>query len=894
MKRMFSPIAFFIFCTGAIITPCFTAVASAAGAGDENVVERKYAPDRTVDVEHIIIDVTPDFNNRSVEAVTTLSFKPIAQPLSELKLDMYDLLISSVKASVPIAGYNATKEDLTITFEKPIEAGSKVSVTVASQAHPKQGMYFRTPQLGYNASDIHLFSQGESHTHRYWFPSYDYPNERFTSEIICHVPKDYTVLSNGRLVSENIDQNSGLKTVRWLQEKPHVNYLIALVAGKFEKLESKHRNIPLAFYTTPSNIQYAQNSFERTAEMMDFFERETGVNFPWNQYYQVCVRDFVAGGMENTTLTVLTDRTLFTDEFENIRSSDGLIAHEMAHQWFGDYITCKDWSHLWINEGFATYYEVLYEGFKDGKDQMLYSLYRTSKSITAQTEEQRPIVFKEYRDSDEQFDYRNYGKGGWVLHMLRCQLGEQLYRECVKTFLERYGLSSVVTEDFVSVVEELSGRSYDRFFDQFVRLGRFPELKVSYNWSQSEGLAKVSIRQVQKELNNIYTYYFPVKIRFVVDGKNIDKTVDIESREHDFYFPLPSKPSIVRFDPDFTLLAKIEFEPPRDMLYAQLENKDDVIGRLLAIETLGKEKDKKTVDEMKKVLNDDPFYAVRIEASKALKRMGTDEAFAALSESMKQTDARVRRQVVSDIGSTYRSESYDKMIETIENEKNPDILAECIENIGLYHSPQTKKILVRYLDSDSFRNRLAEASINGIRKIDDPNYIAVLRKTIENRKDQLETSTFVSALDTLAYLARERNNKTPIRQFLEKYVDNQNPYIKTGAIRALGTLGDVRAKPLLESFISDSERGGDVPRRRLSGNYAQAARTALDKLNKEEKFAPAEVIELRQKIDEMKKETDKLKNDLEDMKKKISASEKSDNNKGKSIEDVNKPADANE
>src|SRR6185369_5229226 len=186
---------------------------------------------------------------------------------------------------------------------------------------------------------------------------------------------------------------TGLVAVEWRQEKPHANYLISLVAGYLKKVEDRHRDIPIAFYTPASDINEAQNSFRDTKDMMAFFEEEIGVPYPWPKYDQVVVNDFVAGGMENTSATTLTDRTLFTDATENLRDSESLIAHEMAHQWFGDYVTCKDWSHLWLNEGFATYYAHLYTGHKNGRDKMLYDLYGDARGMVNRPgENPRPIV----------------------------------------------------------------------------------------------------------------------------------------------------------------------------------------------------------------------------------------------------------------------------------------------------------------------------------------------------------------------------------------------------------------------------------------------------------------------------------------------------------------------
>src|SRR5438093_213809 len=382
---------------------------------------RKYAPDREIDILHLTLDVTPDFKQRTIAAKATLKFKPIAKPFQELKLDAVDLAVESLTATEKILGYQVTDKQIMVTFEQPIPPDKEASVTITYRAEPASGLYFRTPEMGYKEGDTHLFSQGEEIEARHWYPCFDSPNEKFTSEMICHVPDGMTVVSNGRLVAEEKDAN-GLVAVRWLQDKPHVNYLVSLVAGYFKKVEDKYKDVPLAFYTRPSEINEAPNSFRDTKDIMAFFEQEIGVPYPWAKYAQVCVNDFVAGGMENTSATTLTDSTLFSSATENIRNSQGLVAHEMAHQWFGDYVTCKDWSHVWLNESFATYYETLFNGHKNGRDDMLYELYGRTRQITGLTNV-NAIVRRTYDSPTEMFDYLAYPKGGWVLHMLRAQLG---------------------------------------------------------------------------------------------------------------------------------------------------------------------------------------------------------------------------------------------------------------------------------------------------------------------------------------------------------------------------------------------------------------------------------------------------------------------------------------
>jgi len=823
----------------------------------------QYAPVRQVDITHVTIDVTPNFEKRMVAGTTTIRFTPIAELLTELKLDAIELDVTSVESEPRIAGFSTTDEVITIRFSPPILPGEERTVSVTYTAEPSRGMYFRTPELGYPEADRHLFTQGESHEARHWYPNFDYPNERFSSEVICRVPAAMTVISNGRLIAEQIDPDTGLKVAHWLQEKPHVNYLIALVAGHFEKITASYRDIPLAFYTVPSKIQWAQNSFRDTADMMAYYEEEIGIPYPWDKYDQVTVSDFVAGGMENTTLTILTDGTLFPDASENIRSSQSLVAHELVHQWFGDYVTCKDWSHLWLNEGFATYYEDLYDGHKNGRDSMLCNLYGAARQIVSRDARSKPVVDRSYANADHQFDYRAYAKGGWILHMLRSQLGERLFRRVIQTYLERHALGVVVTEDLRSVIEELSGRPFDRFFDQWLYHAGCPELEVSYTWQGQDKLAKVSVKQVQKLGDEAAPFYLPTKVRFWIDGWPMDRDIEIDSLQHDFYFALRSEPEGVRFDPDLTLLTKVTFKKPKKMLYAQLENKLDVVGQLRAIDALDDKKDKQTVARLKDVVNGRSFYAIRRNAVRALGSIHTDEAFAALTESMDQSDARVRQAVVDRIGDFYRAESLAHARDILEKEANPEIVVKALETLGRYHTPETHEVLIRYLRSDSYRHGVADAAIEAMRMLDDATFIEPLKAALHEDQDKFTSWRFGRGLDTLARLARNEDDRTEIREFLAGYVNHPNERIASGAIGALGTLGDPKAIPMVETFQ------GQEPRNALE----RRAQRALDALRKEKQLVPAEISELRKIVDELKQETDKLKAELEDMKKRNKASE---------------------
>ncbi len=822
---------------------------------------RRYAPDRAVDVLHIKLDVTPDFGKRTVSGTTTIRFKPISKPVSELTLDAVHLSVSDVRSEAGIQDRTNTGKQLIISFERPIEVGEVSSLEIDHSAEPTRGLYFRTPEMGYPATDTHVWTQGETHEARFWFPCFDYPNERSTTEVICHVPPDMTVLSNGRRISQQINEESGLKRVHWKQEKPHVNYLICLVAGHFKELKKRHGDVELGFYTQPSLVEHAANSFRDTADIMAYFETEIGMPYPWHKYDQVTIRDFVAGGMENTTLTTLTHRTIFTDETENLRSTRRLDAHELAHQWFGDYVTCKDWSHLWLNEGFATYYAHLYEGHKFGEDAKEYGLYLDAKRrVLPRGDDKRPIVYNAYKNAGEQFDYRAYPKGSWVLHMLRCQLGPDLYRRCILDYLNRHALESVVTDDLRQSFERLSGRTFDRFFDQWVYHAGRPELKISYQWLADEQLAKVTIEQTQQVNEHALLFEFPTKLRFIVGDDVVDRAIVVGQEKEDFFVPLPGQPKIVRFDPEFTVLAKVNFKKSDDLLFAQLMTEDDMVGRLLAAEALASRKTGKSVEHLKTTLCEDQFFGVRIAAAESLGKIHDDAAYEALMASRDQDDARVRMQVVTQLAKFHRPAARRAMADVLESEGNPAIAAVAIKAFGRYSDKKSRALTAKYLTSDSFRNELADAAIEAVRMRRDARDGGKLMKAIQEREEAFTSRGLSAAFRALATVRRSKKKRHEEREFLTVFLNHPKERIRVGAIQALGDLGDRSAIAVLEPLVVD-----DGPPSRV----AEAAKAALKRIQSESNSAPAEVVELRKAITDLKEDNEKLRREFDELKKKL-------------------------
>ncbi len=819
----------------------------------------KYAPDHEVTMLHLALDLTPDFKQRTIQGTAVLRFKPLVKPVEEVKLDSVELNIDSVTSSEKVQGYQSTDDKLIITFAEPIPAGKETTVTIAYHAEPTLGIYFRTPEMGYKAGDTHLFSQGEEIEARHWYPCFDSPNVKFTSEVTCHVPDGMTVVSNGRLVSQDKDAGTGLTAFHWAQEQPSANYLMSLVAGNFKQLEDRHNNVALAFLTPPSEFNEAASSFEVTKDIMGFFEDEIGVPFPWPKYYQTCVNDFVAGGMENTSATTLTDTTLFTAATENARNSESLISHEMTHQWFGDLVTCKDWSHIWLNEGFATYYQVLYDGHKNGHDAMIYSLYANARTIFAVSNDVNSIVRREYDEPSEMFGYLAYPKGGWVLHMLRSQLGADLYRQCIKTYLERHRYGNVTSEDLRAVIEELSGRPYDQFFNQWLYHAHYPEIDASYSWNEKTKLAKVTIRQTQAISDRVLLFNFPLTIRFKGPSGTVDRTLDVKNTDEDFYFPLDSAPDVVLLDPEYSVLAKISFNVPSPMLAAQLADTTDVMGRIVAVGQLGDKKDKESVAKLQKTLNGDAFFGVRIEAARALRTIHTDEALTALLASTQQSDARVRRQVMTDIGGFYRDTAFDAARRAVDSEKNPVVLAPAITALGGYAKPEVHDALLKFLNSESYRNELAGAAIEGIRAQDDPVWEKPLEDTLRSRGADFTTRGLSQGLGTLGYVARNDDKKDSAYDFLVAYTTDPRVNIRVAAIRALGTLGDPKAIAVLDKFASASKEDPEQRAAQSAVADLRAGRKPADDF----KNLRGEVTDLEKQNRDLRRELDTLKREFE-------------------------------
>ena len=337
-------------------------------------VEAKWARDRAANINHIKLEVALDFDAKKISGTATHRLSAITGPLDRLEFDAAELDIKAVRAGREPATFETSDGKLRIALPRALDAGEEIEIAIDYAGQPRRGLYFVGPDDAYPNKPRQAWTQGEDEDSRYWFPCYDYPNNRTTSEVIATVPEKFTAVSNGALIGTTSNAAAKTRTFHWRHDVPHFVYLMTLAAGEFALIEERAGNTPVTYYVAPGREDDARRAFGNTPKMIQFFERVIGVPYPYAKYAQVAVSDFIFGGMENTSATTQTDSTLHDARAHLDFKSDPLVAHELAHQWWGDLLTCRDWAHAWLNEGFATYFEALWCEENLGADEFAWNV----------------------------------------------------------------------------------------------------------------------------------------------------------------------------------------------------------------------------------------------------------------------------------------------------------------------------------------------------------------------------------------------------------------------------------------------------------------------------------------------------------------------------------------
>ncbi|HEY9421563.1 MAG TPA: M1 family aminopeptidase, partial [Thermoanaerobaculia bacterium] len=594
----------------------------------------KYMPPRQYDLQHLRLDLSFDWDKRSVSGTATNTLAPLLPGLQTLVFHGDGLDVRKVRvggAELPFTA-NPEARSFTVRLDRPYGPQDRLEVAIDYSARPKAGLYFVGPDAGYPTKPKQIYSQGEPELNRHWFPSWDYPNDRATTEMVATVEAPLMAVSNGKLL-EVTDRPGGRKTYHWKMEQPHTTYLVSIAISEYTRIADEWRGIPVEYYVPPAYATQARRSFGKTPQMLEYFSTVTGHPYPYAKYAQTTVADYMWGGMENITATTQTLRTLHDERAALDISSEGLVAHELAHQWFGDLVTCESWDHAWLNEGFADYFTALWKGDAYGKEDFAWEMDDLHAGYLREDRRdyRRPIVTRHYTDPLRMFDSHTYDKGALVLHMARFLMGDEGWWKGVREYLDRFKYRTVTTPDLQSAFEEASGASLGPLLDQYVYGAGHPELKLRWDYDAEGGLVRLEVRQTQEITPETGLFSFPVEVALVGDQGIEVRRIQIRAEAlQDLYIQSAGRPRTVVFDPQGWILKTVDFDKPVSEWVLQLDRSDAMAARLEAIRALGGLGDDAAVQALGRALREGSHRGIRQEAAEALGEIGASAALETL------------------------------------------------------------------------------------------------------------------------------------------------------------------------------------------------------------------------------------------------------------------------
>jgi len=784
----------------------------------------QYIPEHDYDQRNIKLDLRFDWEREQAIGTATITLAPTIKDLRRLDFDAAYMTISGVtlNSGTPLRfEYDAAKERLSVFLTGLYQPSDELTIVISYHTNPPPperrfgigggGLNFIKPRPDDPMRPRQIWSQGEAEFNHLWFPCFDHPNDFATSEMIATVEKPLMVISNGKLieVKENAD---GTRTFDWKIDEPHATYLTSIIVGEFAPIEGDYAGVPVITYVYPNEIEEGKFTTARLPEMVKFFSEKTGVKYPYAKYAQTTVRDF-GGGMENISATTQTDNMIHDARAELDSTADGLESHELAHQWFGDYVTCRSWSDIWLNESFATYFQAMWDEHHLGHDDFLYLDVKANQESYYQAwgrGQRRPIVTKNYAGPDSVFDTYAYPRGGAVLHMLRTILGEENWWRAINHYLTKYAHQPVETEQFRIAIEESTGRPMDWFFDQWLYKMGHPIFHVTQDYDPASKSLMLNVRQEQhpdrdSQYPQVAFFQTPVDIEIQTASNMRVERVQIEPKEEQILkFQVDSEPLLVNFDYGSTIIKELIFNKTTGQLLFQLAQDQDVLGRIWALQQLGARMNDTKVPAADratiiKAISDatakDQFWGTRLEAVMALN--GTKEANDALLAATRDENARVRAKAVTSLAATKDpglADAYQRLL----NDPSYGVIRAAATALGQTKTPAAYDSLIKLADIFSWRDTIRASALNGLAALGDKRamelgfkyYAAPNQPAVRSAALALLGSTGKDDPRTFEILSNTLN---------EAY-ERRNFGLLFGAAEAIVSLGDQRGLAIFQEL----------------------------------------------------------------------------------------------
>ncbi|GAA4002829.1 hypothetical protein GCM10022408_12880 [Hymenobacter fastidiosus] len=556
--------------TAAVCLLSTAAVAQQAPPANPALKIYRASATKVNDLVHTKLDVRFDYARRYLYGKEWVTLKPHAYATDSLRLDAKGMDIKAVslvngEQLQPLKYDYADQNNLRISLGRAMKPGEAYTVYIEYTAKPDElkvqgsaaisdakGLYFINPDSTEKGKPVQIWTQGETEASSAWFPTIDRPNQKTTSEISMTVPSKYVTLSNGRLDSQK-PAGAGLRTDTWKMEMPHAPYLFMMAVGDFKIHKETWRGKEVSYYLEPKYAPFAKQIFGNTPDMLEFFSNRLGVEYPWNKYSQIVVRDYVSGAMENTSATLhgefvqMTDKQLVDREYQN----ESVIAHELFHQWFGDYVTAESWSNLTVNESMADFSEGLYAEHKYGADAGDSHNHRNLRNyLRSAPDAQKNLVRFNYGDKEEMFDLVSYQKGGAILDMLRTYLGDDVFFAGLQKYLKDNALGNGEAHQQRLAMEAISGKDLNWFYNQWYYGTGHPVVSIDYAWDAAKKVQSVTVKQNQPG----QPFQLPFAIDYYVNGKPQRQRVMMTEASQTFTMALAAKPDLVDVDAEKTLV----------------------------------------------------------------------------------------------------------------------------------------------------------------------------------------------------------------------------------------------------------------------------------------------------------------------------------------------------
>jgi aminopeptidase N len=741
-------------------------------------VEKKPLPpvnwsrSRKADVKHIAIELRFDWVKKQAYGVTSVTLAPL-NPTSKIMLDAAYLTINAVTSQngTPLKfEYEGSdkNDNFRITLERVYQAGEDITINInyrtnwVSTTDPNslsgsngKGLHFFEPTSNDLNRTREIWSMGDPEFNRYWFPSYDSPNDLRTTEFTATVDQPLTAISNGELM-EVRNNPDGSRTFHWKTDSAHANASTSFVIGDYVDVPQTYEGIKLHNFGYRNETDAVAATVVRLPDMVKFYSDRTGVKFPYPSYSQVFVQE-IPWGLGTNGLAIQSENMIDDDRIhaDFFYLWDGLEAEALAQQWFGNYLSARDWSHVWLNRGFAHYFDGLYNEHKNGHEEfLLWNLLGDHATYLGDWASgmRHPIVTRNYGDRAAfTGDNYSYSRAASVLHMLRKHLGEENWWRAIQLYVRANGNQSVSTEDFRRAVEAASGEPMDWFFDQWLYKMGHPIFEVTRNYDAAKSQFILNVRQTQKvDANDEYPQveFFAGKVAVEIDSR-IEEIWLEPKAENVFVFASEQPPKLVNFDYESTWIKEIKFQKSLAELLYQLQADQDVLGRRWAMGELSNlARDAKTsagdkakiYAGLRNTILSNSYWRLRQSAIGQLqsllapftetKPVPLDEATVSLLLTIIEKDRSwTRAAAINFLGMT-RDEKFTGLYLKALSDQSDRVIAAAATALGKTKSPKAFAALTKLANKPSWKNQSLMNSLIGLKELGDPRGVEIALKAL--------------------------------------------------------------------------------------------------------------------------------------------------------------------